>query len=461
MPIDTYNDAAHSAQLGGTSVTLNSGAVTDINASGDLIAVQFDSVQVQQGETITAATLYVESTDNDGGRVITQGDDSDNATALSAGTNDISGRTRTTASVEVEMTAIGTKAIDVTTELQEIVNRGGWANLNRVVFILEGASPNNDQAPLDLGSANMQLVVNHPLSPPTSGYTLTGNTTYSAIAASIEDDDTIDLAGWELDIDTVPTETGITVQTPGQAGTVVFSVVATCDLSTWDFAAGTGTLITTLPEHVTVGTVTGGTASNARGVQTAFGAIGTATGGSASGAYGVTNNLGSGAVTTAVAGTALSAHGVNANSAAVANASGGGIANSHAVHINQHTVTTATAGSTADSHGVKTNYGTVVSAVGGVTSGASAVCDSYGDVLAFTDSTQRAVENWHGDFKTINGPSANGEIVQGGNNGPMTTIYSIGDAHANLVVPAGVTITTLKGSGGGGVYNPFAQSRIR
>jgi len=457
MPIDTYNDAAHSAQLGGTSVTLNSGAATDISASGDFIAVQFDSVQVQNSETITSATLYVESTDNDDGRVTTHGDDSDNATALSAGTNDISGRARTTASVEVEMTAIGTKAIDVTTELQEIVNRGGWANLNRVVFILEGGSPSNDRAPIDLGSANMQLVVNHPLSPPSGAYTLTGDTTYSAIAASIEDDDTIDLAGYELDIDTVPTETGITVETPGQAGTVVFSVVSTCNISTWDFTAGTGTLIATLPENVTIGNATGGTATNAKGVQTGFGSVGTATGGSAFGAHGVTNNFGT--VATAVAGSASNAIGVNTNKSIVAVATGGSVANAHAVSNNDHTVTSATGGSTSGSYAIRINNGTVVSATGGTASGANAVYDNYNDVLAFTDDTDRAVKQWYGDFKLVNGPGAAGEIVQGANNGAMTTIYSIGDAHANLVVPVGATITTLNGDGG--VYNPFGQSRIR
>lgn len=458
MPIDTYNDAAHAYQFG-TTVTLDSGTVVDINGSGDFIAVQFDSVQVQQGETITAATLYVESTDNDGGRVITHGDDSDNAAALAATTNNISGRTGTTASVEVELTAIGTKAIDVTTELQEIVNRAGWVNLNRVVFVLEGASPSNDNALIDLGSANLQLVVNHPLNPPSGVYTLTGNTTYSAIAASIEDDHTIDLAGYELDIDAVPTETGITVETPGTAGTVVFSVVAACNISTWDFVAGTGTLITTLPANVTVGDVTGGTATNARGVESGYGAVGTATGGSASGAHGVNNNLGPGAVATAAAGTASGAYGVNVNSGVVSNAAGGGVANSHAVFVNQHTIMTATAGGTAYSHAVKYNYAAVVSAAGGSTIGAYAVGDTSGDVLGFTDSTEQAVEIWRGDYKTINGPNANGEIVQAANIAPMTTIYSIGDPHASLVVPAGVTITTL--TEGGGVYNPFEQSRIR
>jgi len=434
MPIDTYNDAAHSAQLGGTSVTLNSGAVTDINASGDLIAVQFDAVQVQNGETITAATLYVESTDNDGGRVITQGDDSDNATALSAGTNDISGRTRTTASVEVEMTAIGTKAIDVTTELQEIVNRGGWANLNRVVFILEGASPSNDQAPLDLGSANMQLVVNHPLSPPASGYTLTGNTTYSAIAASIEDDDTIDLAGYELDIDAVPTETGITVESPGSAGTVVFSVVAACNISTWDFTAGTGTMIATLPANVTVGTVTGGTVSTARGVLNSYGSILLAQGGDSIGSEGCNNNFG-----------------------LIVRSLGGGVSGANGCQNNYNVISTAEGG--VGGTGVANNNATVVTAIGGSDAAACGITNNYAECRETTDNTGRAVGTWYGDYKLVNGPAFTGEVVLASAT-TWSTLYSIGTLSGSATLPGGVTVIELS-EGGGGAYNPFNQSRVR
>jgi len=165
MAVDTFADAAHSSQIG-TTVTLNSGANFVIDNASEYVALQFDSVTVQQGETITSATLDVDSVDNDGGIITTAGDDSDDAAVLTSATNDISSRTTTTATVDTTMNSFGVESIDVTSIIQEIVNRGSWSYENRIVLVLEGNPPSNDDAELDLGSANMELRIDHPLGPP-------------------------------------------------------------------------------------------------------------------------------------------------------------------------------------------------------------------------------------------------------------------------------------------------------
>ena len=59
--------------------------------------------------------------------------------------------------------------------------------------------------------------------------TLAANTTYSAL--TIADDDVIDLAGYLLTVNAQPGETGISITSPGTAGSVTLS--GGYDLSTW------------------------------------------------------------------------------------------------------------------------------------------------------------------------------------------------------------------------------------
>lgn len=115
-------------------------------------------------------------------------------------------------------------------------------------------------------------------------YTLTQNEDWSSIKGSIANDDTVALAGYELTLDEEPTLTGIIVTTTATAGTVVID--GAYDISTWSLTAGTGVLIATIPSGCDIGSLTGGSASGARGCVYNYGTITTCTGGSESGAYG-------------------------------------------------------------------------------------------------------------------------------------------------------------------------------
>jgi hypothetical protein len=239
--------------------------------------------------------------------------------------------------------------------------------------------------------------------------TLTADANYSAL--TVANDDTIELAGFELTIDVQPSETGITVQTPGTAGTM--SIGGAFDLSTWSATAGTTTLISAVPTGASIASVSGGSASNARGVNENRGTVTTATGGPASGANGVNSNNG--------------------------------------------TVTTATGGSASGAHGVSVNNGTVTTATGGSVSGANGVNFNNGTVLGAVDDIERAVNLFRGSLAIVSGPDFQSEIVMRYN--ALETLYVInGPLHPDAVIPDNPTIINSYDTGGGSTGYP--RSRV-
>ncbi|MES9841234.1 MAG: hypothetical protein ABW134_11830 [Candidatus Thiodiazotropha endolucinida] len=110
--------------------------------------VRFTGVTIPQGTTITSATLtgVIQSPGVGGASKSIQldvfGDDVDNAPAWSASSHPGSGFTDTTASANVTLGS-GTRdtddpvAWDVTTIIQELINRGGWSSGNAVRFKIE------------------------------------------------------------------------------------------------------------------------------------------------------------------------------------------------------------------------------------------------------------------------------------------------------------------------------------
>ena len=249
-------------------------------------------------------------------------------------------------------------------------------------------------------------------------HTLVANTNSSAL--TLADGDTIELAGYQLTIDAEPTATGITVQTPATAGTVTIS--GGYDLSTWSFTAGTTILISTVPSGCVVGTVTGGSANNARGVSTNNGTVTTATGGSANGAHGVANNYST--ITTATGGSASGTSGVNSNWSTITTATGGSASTAYGVNVNFSSVTTATGGSASTAYGVSVNHSTVLRA--------------YDDVAPATNE-------FYGDFKLVVGPEFRSSFTDTRNT--ITTIYSIGELSPLATIPVGVVVITLSEGG--------------
>lgn len=103
------------------------------NAATDrLAALRFPATGIPQGATITSATLTINitvatSADPTDAVLLVTGDDVDNSPALSDTHRPSSGWTNTTATATENNLAVGATAIDVTSIVQEIVNRPGFA----------------------------------------------------------------------------------------------------------------------------------------------------------------------------------------------------------------------------------------------------------------------------------------------------------------------------------------------
>jgi len=105
---------------------------TDNAATDRLGAVRFASTGIGQGETVTSATLTltltsVTSIDATNSVLLVTGDDVDDSAALGASHRPSSGWTDTTATATANNLAVGEVEVDVTTIVQEIIDRPGFA----------------------------------------------------------------------------------------------------------------------------------------------------------------------------------------------------------------------------------------------------------------------------------------------------------------------------------------------
>jgi hypothetical protein len=287
--------------------------------------------------------------------------------------------------------------------------------------------------------------------------TLTANTAYSAL--TLANNDTIDCAGFVLTLDIQPTHTGISVTTPGTAGTVTIS--GAWDLSTWSFTAGTTTIITTNPVGCTIGSVTAGSATNARGCVTNNGTIVLCTGSPS--AYGCNTNSSTGVITTCVAGggcgcltnegliTTLTGNpaaytfNCQTNHNTIMSVTGGNLISARGVATNYGTIYTCTGGSAATAYGCDINYGIIHNCIGGSNATAYGCNQNFAQVLAGSDATARAAGSFRGSIKFVNGPDFQTTIVSSDlRYDPLETLYTLNGPLSNLaVVPVGVTVIEL------------------
>ncbi len=111
-----------------------------------IIGIRFQGIDIPKGSTIT--NTYIEFTADEshsGATSLTfEGQDTDDCSAFSASTSDVSSRPRTSASVNwstVPAWSSGRKyqTPDLSTLVQEIINRDGWVSGNDMAFIVSGA----------------------------------------------------------------------------------------------------------------------------------------------------------------------------------------------------------------------------------------------------------------------------------------------------------------------------------
>ncbi len=150
--VATGNDDAEEGEDGSMYLTSSDLELVydSYNSQGNQeVGIRFTNVAVPSGATITNAYIQftVDETKNDSGVKTIRGEDVDDAPGFSSSDFNISNRTTTSASVNwdpVSWTSTGASGADqrtpdLTSIVQEIVNRGGWSSGNDMVYILSGS----------------------------------------------------------------------------------------------------------------------------------------------------------------------------------------------------------------------------------------------------------------------------------------------------------------------------------
>lgn len=149
LNLSITDDADDGHETGGTWETRTSvystGEFFQVRRSGGATThhggLRFQGVTIPQGSTINSATLTVvgrepTSIDATNSVLLVVGDDVDNSGAIGASHRPTSGWTDTTATATKNGLAAGDNTIDVTSIVQEIVNRAGWSSGNAISFRL-------------------------------------------------------------------------------------------------------------------------------------------------------------------------------------------------------------------------------------------------------------------------------------------------------------------------------------
>ena len=113
-----------------------------------LVGMRFRSITIPQGATITNAYVQftVDETDSEATSVTIRGQDADDAASFSSSDYDISSRATTSASAawsptpwnRVGQAGPTQQTPDLSSIIQEIVNRGGWSSGNNLVVLVTG-----------------------------------------------------------------------------------------------------------------------------------------------------------------------------------------------------------------------------------------------------------------------------------------------------------------------------------
>ena len=146
--ISTNNDVE---QRSNGSMYFTSSDIEFMNDGGNqTVGLRFESVNIPQGATVTAASIEFEIDETKSGtqaiEIDITGHDNDSSAAFTTSQNDVSDRVRTTATVNWDITSptppVSAKLStpDIASIIQEIVNRPGWSNNNNLTLIFEHVS---------------------------------------------------------------------------------------------------------------------------------------------------------------------------------------------------------------------------------------------------------------------------------------------------------------------------------
>jgi len=186
-----------------------------------VVGMRFTGIAIPQGATISRAYIQfkVEDISTDTTSLTIHGEDVDNATTFGSSTWNISSRSRTNAAVSwspVAWNTIGEAGIDQQTPdlssiIQEIINRSNWTQNNSLVIIVSGTgrrvaeSYEGDQAGAPL--LHIEYTIGNPpqvsISSPANGtsFNLGEEINFTATASDIEDGDLTANISWESNLD--------------------------------------------------------------------------------------------------------------------------------------------------------------------------------------------------------------------------------------------------------------------
>jgi hypothetical protein len=131
------------------SMSLNSSDLELVNdGNNQKVGMRFTNVTVPKGATVTRAYIQFETdeTQSETTNLLIQGQAADNAATFTTTASNISGRSRTSATVAwtppawtlISEAGANQRTPDLATPLQEIVNRAGWASGNALALIITG-----------------------------------------------------------------------------------------------------------------------------------------------------------------------------------------------------------------------------------------------------------------------------------------------------------------------------------
>lgn len=111
-----------------------------LTSSAERGGFRFQNITIPAGSTINSAVIKITAanTSNDDPDDVISGQDIADAPAFSGASNDLTGRTLTTANVTWSATGIGTASVDspdISAIIQEIVDRGDWSSGGAIVIL--------------------------------------------------------------------------------------------------------------------------------------------------------------------------------------------------------------------------------------------------------------------------------------------------------------------------------------
>ncbi len=144
------DDAEERVSNGNMSLTSSDLELISDGGTNQLVGIRFQNINIPQGTTILSASIQftTDETDSGGTSVTIRGHDTDNAGVFTTSNSDISNRTLTTASIawnsipawnSVGQSGANQQTPDLTSIVQEIVNRGGWTSGNSLAFVINGS----------------------------------------------------------------------------------------------------------------------------------------------------------------------------------------------------------------------------------------------------------------------------------------------------------------------------------